>query len=60
MAVRQARNYGEIKPYLPITFKKNENAAAILLPLYRTDTKTVDDFINETKGLGIVEYDYLH
>jgi len=60
VAVRQARKYGEIKPHLPITFKKNENAAAILLPLYRAVTKTVDDFINEIKEMEIIEYDYLH
>lgn len=60
VAVRQARKYGEIKSYLPITFKKNENAVATLMPLYKAVTKTVDDFINEIKEMKIIEYDYLH
>ena len=42
-----------LAPY--VTFKKNENAVAILCPLYRTGND-----INEIQEMQVIEYDCLH
>lgn len=60
VATRPVRKNGEILLTSPITLKKNENAVAILCPLYRTVAKTGEEF-DEIKEMEIIiEYDCLH
>lgn len=55
VATRPVRKNGKISLTSPITFKKNENAVAILCPLFRTEE------FDEIKEMEIIiEYDYLH
>ena len=55
VATRPVRKNGEISLISPITFKKNENAVAILCPLRRTGND-----INEIQEMQVIEYDCLH
>lgn len=57
VATRPVRNNGKISLTSPITFKKNENAVAILCPLY--SNKKWDD-TNEVQEMQVIEYDCLH
>lgn len=55
VATRPVRKNGEISLISPITFKKNENAVAILCPFRRTGND-----INEIQEMQVIEYDCLH
>ena len=55
VATRPVRKNGEISLISPITFKKNENAVAILCPFRRTGND-----INEVQEMQVIEYDCLH
>ena len=55
VATRPVRNNGKISLTSPITFKKNENAVAILCPFRRTGND-----INEIQEMQVIEYDCLH
>ena len=57
VATRPVRQNGKISLTSPITFKKNENAVAILCPLY--SNKKWDD-TNEVQEMQVIEYDCLH
>jgi hypothetical protein len=57
VATRPVRNNGKISLTSPITFKKNENAVAIVCPLY--SNKKWDD-TNEVQEMQVIEYDCLH
>lgn len=57
VATRPVRKNGQISLTSPITFKKNENAVAILCPLY--SNKKWDD-TNEVQEMQVIEYDCLH
>ena len=57
VATRPVRKNGKISLTSPITFKKNENAVAILCPLY--SNKKWDD-TNEVQEMQVIEYDCLH
>ena len=57
VAVRQPIIGDERRRTSPITFKKNENAVAILCPLY--SNKKWDD-TNEVQEMQVIEYDCLH
>lgn len=57
VATRPVRNNGKISLTSPITFKKNENAVAILCPVY--SNKKWDD-TNEVQEMQVIEYDCLH
>ena len=60
VAVRQPIIGDERRRTSPITFKKNENAVAILCPLYKAQAKTEAEFAEEIKEMGVIEYDCLH
>ena len=57
VATRPVRNNGKISLTSPITFKKNENAVAILCPSY--SNKKWDD-TNEVQEMQVIKYDCLH
>lgn len=55
VATRPVRKNGEISLMSPITFKKNENAVAILCP-----SRITENDINEIQEMQVIEYDCLH